>query len=191
MMNSNYLAVYSLKNNTEATLCGIAKGSSKIIVLNPQFYHSTGIDLLLESVNSGELTASDITGTAIPFYNAYTLIQSIGREVLKFTQKVESSSSVSNSHHLAVRLEWNLSNVDSIVALIGEDVLRTDFTSLGVTRSETISKIIPIFQQLSIGQFTEAVSSLSSLPTDAFYTSERISTYQTIISGVDSFNFEL
>lgn len=190
-MNSNYLAVYSLKNNTNATLCGIAKGASKIIVLNPQYCHSVGIDLLLKSVNSEELTVSDITGTAIPFYDAYTLIQSIGREVLKFTQKIESSSSVSDSHHLSVRLEWNLSNVDSIVALIGEDVLRTDFTALGVTRSETISKIIPIFQQLSIGQFTEAVLSLSSLPVDAFYTAERISTYQTIISGVDSFNFEL
>lgn len=190
-MNSNNVAVYKLKNTSTATLCGILAGESKIIVMNPQFYHEHGVDNVLKCIESGDLVAYDISSTAIEYQYAYTKIQSLWREVLNFIQKIKSSTETSEWHHLSVRLEWNLNSVDSIVSLIGEDILRTNFASLGVTRAATINKIKPIFEMMSIGQYTEAVVELDNVVLDSFYTSTRIADYKNVVAGVDSFNFIL
>ena len=188
-MNSNNLAVFRIKNTSTKTICGIPVAGNKIVLLNPQFYHTVGVENILSAINDGTLVASDISGAELKFYDAYTFIQSTYGEIIKFIQNLESSTAISPTRNLAIRLLWNLENVSAIVSLVGEDILSTDFSSSGVTRSATISKITPIFQQLSIGQFTEAVLSLSNLATDAFYTVGRIDMYKTMIAGIDSFNF--
>jgi hypothetical protein len=190
-MNVNHLIAYSLKNTTASELCGVPAKSSVIFLLNPKFYYTNGLDSILDAVNSQKLEVYDISGNLIPYYIAYTTIQSIGAEVLKFTQKMKDSSSISATHHLMVRLEWNLTNANAIIALVGGDIHGTDFSKLDVTKSDTISKTLPILPKMSIGYYSDALITLNAMSTDSFFTSDRIAVYNSIISGIDAFNFEL
>jgi TctA family transporter len=71
--------------------------------------------------------------------------------------------------------------------MIGEDVLCTDFTNLGVTRAATIAKMEPVYSLVMQGMFTEAAALTATLTVDGFFTAAKIAQYQAIIAGADAF----
>lgn len=187
MLKASDAACYALRNTTTATLCGIEPGATKIVALNPQYHHSTGINAIAQAIYNQQLIVVDISGSDVPYYRSYGMMGSFQNEVSGFCNDLNDAATIGAHYEKALRLHWNLSAQHALMDMIGQDVLSTDFTNLGVTKAATISKMEPIYALVMQGMFTEAATLTAALATDDFFTTAKIAQYQAIIAGADAF----
>ena len=65
-------------------------------------------------------------------------------------------------------------------------MIKTGLKQLGLTPYSILNKLGPIVQLLAVGMFVEASQVISTIPTDAFLTADRISRYASLMQSANA-----
>lgn len=184
---------YQLTNTTAAEIFGIPANGTKIVLANPSHMISHGINSgLFEAIEASTVTVQDIRGNTVSSNRASGYFNYLESLVQQWKNDLSDAENyISAAYGKAIRLHWNLSAQHALMDAIGEDVLSTDFTNLGVTRTATIEKMEPVYSLVMQGMFAEAAALAATLATDGFFTTAKISQYQAVIAGADAFEVVL
>jgi len=179
-------AIVKVRNNTTATLCGIAAGATEIKFLNLTWFNTYGVNIYT-AMNAGNLTGIDILGTDIPAYKTPTAETLIQTDASNFYQEASVYADWP-ALLMAHKIHWNLNAVHCIMDCIGTDMLSADWTSLGITKASVLTKVQGVYDLVEQGMFTEASAATLQLTTDTFLTTAKLSLYSSMLLSADAFS---
>jgi len=181
MLKPKVTLLTTVKNTTNASLCGVPANGERVVFCSPSWVLLSGV---VNALSSGQLQAWDIQGNLL----TPPLAAGAAMELVTEAQSFQSMKGFPAfpSYAMTVGLHWNLSAVNAMMDTIGADILTTDLAALGTTKEAVLGIIDPAIRLVSLGMFLESAAFLRTLTPSAFLTATRLELYSKMLEAANA-----